>query len=58
MSASRTPSTGHPTVTVSLRMPEETKTALQRLAAQDDRTLNWYLVRVLTEHLAEQEGKR
>lgn len=44
--------------TSSVRMPEGMKARLQELAAADDRTLNYYIVRVLTEHLEAVEGGR
>lgn len=41
-----------PSVTVSLRVPQDVKDALAALAAREDRTLNNYVSRVLTEHLS------
>lgn len=51
MTPSRTPATDEPTVTVSLRVPADMKAELQALAKKDDRTLNWYIGRVLAAHI-------
>lgn len=39
------------TIPVCIRMPEEMKERLSQLAEQDGRTLNGYVVRVITSHL-------
>lgn len=44
------------TVTVSIRIPAEVKTALQDAATADDRSLNGYIGRALRQHLELQEA--
>ena len=43
------------TIPVCIRMPEEMKERLSQLAEQDGRTLNGYVVRVITSHLKDME---
>ena len=43
------------TIPVCIRMPEEVKERLSQLAEQDGRTLNGYVVRVITSHLKDIE---
>ena len=43
------------TIPVCIRMPEEMKERLSKLAEQDGRTLNGYVVRVITSHLKDME---
>lgn len=43
------------TIPVCIRMPEETKERLSQLAEQDGRTLNGYVVWVITSHLKDIE---
>lgn len=45
------------TIPVCIRMPEEMKERLSQLAEQDGRTLNGYVVRVITSHLKGLDGR-